>query len=459
MATRPLLYVFLLISIHASSQTSPLDPFSFGVVLDHPDMKKVKLKPDVTYLKDPKGSLNLDVYMPPGLSANDKRPAIIFLNAIGEQPGERKVKSWGIYTSWPQLMAANGYIGISMEADGSRIQESIKGVFDFIAEKGKLYNIDTGKLGVYAASANVTQSVAYLMKESAYPGIKAAALYYGGAPEGPFRKDLPVLFIISESDVQRSGYQNLWNEVLKNNAPWTIKMGTAMPHSFDSYLYNDESRKIIKETISFWKNHLDPVPQPSWPPSNAREIFLLLHSDPAKAATLLKSWTSKYPTDKMTLSFYASALRQTKQYDEAEAQYKKILSLASGDIETIVALASLNYTQNKIEEAEKYVSIAVNSGKMNRTSYSQLAFSLLVDGKDKEAAKYYEQAIAIEPRSNDVYNLACAYAKMNEKDKALEALERSVKMGYGTRQFFENDADLNPIKTDERFKKIVENMK
>jgi tetratricopeptide (TPR) repeat protein len=356
-------------------------------------------------------------------------------------------------------MAANGYIGISMEADGSRIQESIKGVFDFIAEKGKLYNIDTGKLGVYAASANVTQSVTYLMKESAYPGIKAAALYYGGAPEGPFRKDLPVLFIISESDVQRSGYQNLWNEVLKNNAPWTIKMGTGMPHAFDAYLDNDEARKIIKETISFLKNHLDPVPQPSWPPSNAREIFLLLHSNPAKAATLLKPWTIKYPTDKMTLSFYASALRQTKQYDEAEAQYKKILSLASGDIETIVALASLNYTQNKIEEAEKYVSIAVNSGKMNRTSYSQLAFSLLVDGKDKEAAKYYEQAIAIEPRSNDVYNLACAYAKMNEKDKALEALERSVKMGYGTRQFFENDADLNPIKTDERFKKIVENMK
>jgi hypothetical protein len=60
---------------------------------------------------------------------------------------------------------------------------------------------------------------------------------------------------------------------------------------------------------------------------------------------------------------------------------------------------------------------------------------------------------------SNVYNPACAYAKMNEKDKALEAFERSVKMGYGTRQFFENDADLNPIKTDERFKRIVENMK
>jgi tetratricopeptide (TPR) repeat protein len=268
-----------------------------------------------------------------------------------------------------------------------------------------------------------------------------------------------VLFVISESDVQRNGYQNLWSQVLKNNAPWTIKMGTAMPHAFDAYLDNDEARKIIKETISFWKNHLDPVPQPSWPPSNAREIFLLLHSDPAKAATLLKPWAIKYPADKMILSFYASALRQSKQYDEAETQYKNILGLIPGDVETIMALASLNYTQNKIEEAERYVSTAIKSGKMTRNAYSQLAFSLLVDGKDKEAAKYYEQAIAIEPRSNDVYNLACAYAKMNEKDKALEALERSVKMGYGTRQFFENDADLNSIKTDERFKRIVENMK
>src|SRR4051812_14099513 len=105
MTTKSLLYVFLLISIQASAQNSPVDPLRFGVVLEHPEMKKVKVKPDVTYLKDAKGSLHLDIYMPPNLGPKDRRPAIIFLNAIGDQPGERKVKSWGIYTSWPQLVA------------------------------------------------------------------------------------------------------------------------------------------------------------------------------------------------------------------------------------------------------------------------------------------------------------------------------------------------------------------
>ena len=69
------------------------------------------------------------------------------------------------------------------------------------------------------------------------------------------------------------GYSDLWNEVLKNNAPWTIKMATGMPHAFDAYSDNDEARKVIKETISFWKNHLDPVPAPSWKYSKGRDVL------------------------------------------------------------------------------------------------------------------------------------------------------------------------------------------
>ena len=115
------------------------------------------------------------------------------------------------------------------------------------------YNIDTKKLGVYAASANVTESLNYLMGTKVSAGIKAAVLYYGAPATGPFRKDLPVFFVISEGDVRPGAYGGLMNEVLKNNAPWTIKMGTGMPHAFDAFADNDNARKIIEETISFWK--------------------------------------------------------------------------------------------------------------------------------------------------------------------------------------------------------------
>ncbi len=85
------------IAFSQNNQLSPIDPLSYGVVLDDPGMKKVIVKKDITYLKDGQGSLNIDIYSPPNLKSNETRPAVIFLNAIGETPGQRKVKSWGIY--------------------------------------------------------------------------------------------------------------------------------------------------------------------------------------------------------------------------------------------------------------------------------------------------------------------------------------------------------------------------
>ena len=94
------------------------------------------------------------------------------------------------------------------------------------------------------------------MKANAYKGIKAAVLYYGTAPAAPFRKDLPVLFFIAEGDVRGNAYQAIWADVLKNKAPWTITMGSYLPHAFDALTNNELARTAIKATISFWKNHI-----------------------------------------------------------------------------------------------------------------------------------------------------------------------------------------------------------
>ncbi len=457
-----LVIVALQIGVFAFSQnnqSSPIDPLSYGVVLDDPGIKKVVVKKDITYLKDGKGSLNIDIYSPPNLKSNETRPAIIFLNAIGENAGQRKVKSWGIYTSWPQLMATQGYIGISMEADRDRIQESIEGLFNFISERGINYQIDKERLGVYAASANVRQSVAYLMGAKAFKGIKAAVLYYGSPADGPFRKDLPVLFVISEGDVSHNGYSNLWGEVLKNNAPWTIKMGTGMPHAFDAYSDNDEARKVIKETISFWKNNLDPVPAPSWEYSKGRDILGSTQMDRPKALSLLKSLSEEYLRDINTLSFYANTLTQAGNLEEAANVYKKILAIDLNHVPSMLSMAAVSYSQNKNEEAEGYISKAVNSGAMKRNDYAELGFRLLVANKNKEAAIFYEKAIAMEPRNFDYYNLACAYAKQNDRDNALKALSSSIKGGYGTKQQIESDTDFDLIRSDERFKEFMSYVK
>ena len=132
-------------------QRSPINPDNWGVVFDVPATKQVKVSRDVPYM----GNLAIDVYTPPDLKAGERRPAVIFLNAIGDQPNN-KVKSWEIYKSFPRLIAAHGMVGISMDADGAQIQESLRALFGFLEKEGAAYGIDASRLGVYTASANTT---------------------------------------------------------------------------------------------------------------------------------------------------------------------------------------------------------------------------------------------------------------------------------------------------------------
>ena len=53
------------------------------------------------------------------------------------------------------------------------------------------------------------------------------------------------------------------------------------------------------------------------------------------------------------------------------------------------------------------------------------------------------------------YNLACAYARTGQKDKALESLSRAVDEGFSDRAGMERDEDLAPLRPDPRFQQLL----
>ena len=55
-----------------------------------------------------------------------------------------------------------------------------------------------------------------------------------------------------------------------------------------------------------------------------------------------------------------------------------------------------------------------------------------------------------------MYNLACAYSRLEKKDKAFEWLEKSITGSGGFGLKLETDADLESLKSDPRLKKMVE---
>ena len=76
----------------------------------------------------------------------------------------------------------------------------------------------------------------------------------------------------------------------------------------------------------------------------------------------------------------------------------------------------------------------------------------------------YEKGLEIDKRlaklkPNDEtihYNLACSYSLLGITDKALEALEKSFQLGYRDLNHLRKDKDLNNLKNDARFAKLLE---
>lgn len=56
------------------------------------------------------------------------------------------------------------------------------------------------------------------------------------------------------------------------------------------------------------------------------------------------------------------------------------------------------------------------------------------------------------------YNLGCSYALLRETDKAFEALNKAVDLGYCDAEWMRKDEDLESLRNDPRFESLLERM-
>ncbi|MCP5104119.1 MAG: hypothetical protein GY950_12105 [bacterium] len=76
------------------------------------------------------------------------------------------------------------------------------------------------------------------------------------------------------------------------------------------------------------------------------------------------------------------------------------------------------------------------------------------------AVVFYEIAVRANKRNVfNLYNLACSYSLNKQKKKALKNLESAVKAGYRDRAHMEKDTDLDFIRDEKAFKKIMDGIR
>jgi TolB-like protein/Flp pilus assembly protein TadD len=88
------------------------------------------------------------------------------------------------------------------------------------------------------------------------------------------------------------------------------------------------------------------------------------------------------------------------------------------------------------------------------------AFGLLRLGEKAEAERWIQKSLDSAPRDSIVhYNAACFFALAGEKDKALDCLERClIKVGNISREWLEHDSDLDSIRSEPRFRDVVDTL-
>lgn len=74
-----------------------------------------------------------------------------------------------------------------------------------------------------------------------------------------------------------------------------------------------------------------------------------------------------------------------------------------------------------------------------------------------EAIEAFSHSISLRYRqATCMYNVACGYSLLNDKDNALFWLERSLAVGFDRADLLKNDSDLDPLRSDPRFQAIVQ---
>ena len=84
------------------------------------------------------------------------------------------------------------------------------------------------------------------------------------------------------------------------------------------------------------------------------------------------------------------------------------------------------------------------------------AGALMALGETAKGRERLEQAVALKPHDFAVlYNAACNFAHVGDRQRALDMLDRAVGTGQGFRAWIERDPDLDSLRGLPRYREIL----
>jgi len=138
------------------------------------------------------------------------------------------------------------------------------------------------------------------------------------------------------------------------------------------------------------------------------------------------------PDDYQTFAFMAQAHEGLGQKAEAEAAHRKALQLV-----------------------EKHVELNPDDARALNLGASELATA----GQRERGLQWARRSLESDPDDAMMqYNTGCFYAVQGEAQEALACLDKAIRLGYGHREWVENDPDWDSLRNDPQFQALLKKL-
>lgn len=243
----------------------------------------VKKQTDILYdAKSGSPSRGMNIYWSDGKAS---KPLVVLIH--GKTPIKTDPKDWGVYESWGNILAKEGFVCVifnhSLSKPGKTLDDAasdVNAAIAFVKSQSNRYNIDTTKMALYSFSAGAPLMNYGFLKED--KNVKALICFYGfldlegvklyGEMDSRTNQKFSLTKYLSNPEkfppifiaqAGKENNQNLNASINKfltlasiNNAPVTYYNHPAGVHGFDNQNDDNRTKEIIEAMLAFLHKHL-----------------------------------------------------------------------------------------------------------------------------------------------------------------------------------------------------------
>jgi len=145
------------------------------------------------------------------------------------------------------------------------------------------------------------------------------------------------------------------------------------------------------------------------------------------------------------------------EYEEALINMKKALELNNDYIDAWIDISFVYIRMENFLEALDCLKKALELDEFNYEIWYDIGYTHYALNEHEKAIDCYNKALELTDRKDidSLYNLACSLSILNKKKEAIEVLEEAIKLDPKIIEEIIEDTDFNNIVEEEAFKKLI----